>query len=143
MTQEQRLKWIAGLALVGVLLSIYALAHKFGVTDGTVCNINDTFNCDLVNGSKYSYLFGIPVSLLGVFGYGFMSAAAVMKMRSLSDRGLTKFLLLLVAGGLTFSLYLTGIEAFVLHAWCLICVAQQVVMLGIAYLAFVFYRKEQ
>jgi vitamin-K-epoxide reductase (warfarin-sensitive) len=113
--------WIIGFALVGVALSTYSLLHKTGFTSGALCNLNDTFSCDIVNQGPYSEMFGIPVAAIGLIGYGLVLAAAIMKKRNPSDRGLSTFLLASTAAGFLFALYLTSLEAFVLYAWCIVC----------------------
>ncbi|PJA45221.1 hypothetical protein CO174_04300 [Candidatus Uhrbacteria bacterium CG_4_9_14_3_um_filter_50_9] len=141
--KKKLVMWIGGFALIGTLLSIYALLHKYGFATGAVCNINDTFSCDIVNQSSYSFIFGIPVSLLGVVAYGFMLLAAVLKLRNMNDIQITQFLLVASIGGLLFSFYLTSIEAFVLYAWCLICIGQQLAIIGIAALTTKLYLLEK
>jgi len=53
-----------------------------------------------------------------------------MKRKTPDDRLLTLFILAIASFGFGFSLYLTSIEATILHAWCLICVSSQLAMLG-------------
>lgn len=126
MTSKVRLiDWMITLSTFGVLLSIYSLMHKTGFTSGAICNLSDTFSCDIVNQGPYSELFGVPVAGIGVIGYLFLLVAAVMKRRTPSDRGLSRFLLIASLGGFLFALYLTSLEAFVLQAWCIVCLASQ------------------
>ncbi len=143
MSSPRRLKWIIGLALVGVGLSVYSLLHKYGVASGAICAINETFDCDLVNQGPYSKMFGIPVAGIGIGGYLFLAAAALMKLKNPLDKSLSLFLLLASLGGLSFALYLTSIEAFVLNTWCLICVTSQLVILAITALTIIHYRSDR
>lgn len=136
-------KLIAVLALLGVLVSIYSMMHKQGFTSGALCNINETFNCDIVNQGPYSDIFGIPVALLGIIGYALMFFAAIGKLKQPEDKGMSSFLVLASVGGFFFALYLSGIEAFVLHAWCLVCLTSQTIITVIAALAIYNYRKEK
>lgn len=131
------------LAILGVVVSAYSFAHKEGFTSGAVCNVNDTFNCDVVNQGSYSELFGIPVAIIGILGYGFLFVASVLKKKHQEDKGLSKFLLLASVGGFLFALYLTGIEAFVLHAWCIVCLTSQALIAGILVLSVIHYLKEK
>jgi len=135
-------KWIAVLALVGVVLSIYSLLHKTGFTSGALCNLNDTFSCDIVNQGPYSQIAGIPVAAIGIVGYLFVLLAALMKLKNPHDRSLSLFLLTACLGGLAFALYLTGLEAFVLYAWCIVCLASQALIIALAILAILNYRSE-
>ncbi len=134
--------WIIGLALIGVLLSIYSLLHKTGFTSGGICNLSETLNCDVVNQGPYSELFGIPVAALGVIGYGFVLIAAIMKRQNPTDLGISRFILAATVGGFLFALYLTGIEAFVLHAWCIICLASQATITALLVLSMVQYKQD-
>lgn len=72
MTKKQKF-WnvIVFLCLIVSLFLYYNLASRhfqlnFGLTlKESICNVNETFNCDEVNMSRYSELFGIPISLWG------------------------------------------------------------------------------
>lgn len=116
---------------IGLVLASYSLAHKTGFASGALCDINATFNCDIVNRGLYSDVAGVPVALLGVIGYVFFALAAAMKLREPRDKQVTNFLFYSSFFGLLFTLYLTGLEAFVLHAWCVVCLASQLVMLAL------------
>jgi len=61
--------------------------------------------------------------------YGMMFLASLLQLREPEDRGLRLFLLLASFGGLGFSLYLTSIEAFILHTWCVLCLTSQATIL--------------
>ena len=140
---DQALRTIAIFALAGVGISIYSYLHNTGFVDGSVCTIGESFNCDVVNGSQYSKIAGIPVSLMGIIGYAFMGIAAFVKYLKPSDEGLTKFLLLASTGGLLFSLYLTSIEAFVLYAWCILCLTSQAIILSIFLMTIFLWKREK
>ncbi len=81
--------------------------------------------CAAVQQSRYGKLFGVPVSVPGLGLYAVLSLAAIAWASNW--RGLRP--LAAVAGfygalfGVVFSAYLTWIEAFVLDAWCVYCVA--------------------
>ena len=122
---------IAAFAVVGMALSAYSLLHHESFVSGALCTFNATFNCDIVNRGPYSEIGGVPVALMGLLGYGFMLVAACLRMRRPTDKTLLDFLVLVSAGALAFSLYLTGIEAFVLRAWCIVCITSQLSILTI------------
>jgi len=117
------------LSAAGLAISSFSLAHKTSFVSGAFCTIGATFNCDLVNKGPYSELFGVPIALIGIIGYLFLGTAAALHLRYPDDRGYKLFLLLAAIGGLGFSGYLTGIEAFVLHAWCILCLISQTIIL--------------
>ena len=111
---------IAFIAVAGVLVSSVSLQHHFSHSKTSFCNLNETFNCDIVNRSKYSTLFGIPVALIGILGYLLILALATI-YRQKAETPIV--LLMTSAGGLGFALYLTYIEKFVLAAWCVLCLS--------------------
>ena len=117
---KTRLNWIIGLALFGVVLSTYSLAHKTGFTSGAICNLSDTFSCDIVNQGPYSEIFEIPVAAIGVVGYALVFIGALMKRKNPQDKSLSLFLVLASYGGLAFALYLTILEEFLLLEWCIV-----------------------
>lgn len=128
----RRLLWaIIILSAIGAAFAGYAMAHKTGFASGAICDINATFSCDVVNKGPYSEVAGIPVALLGIIGYVFFGIAAALKLRTPGDKTVTDFLFYSVFFGLLFTLYLTGIEAFVLKAFCIVCLGSQTAMLAI------------
>jgi len=111
---------IALLALSGIFVSSISLYHHFSKSKTSFCDIGQSFNCDLVNRSQYSVFHGIPVALLGILGYLLILSLATVYR----EKAETPFILAGVTlAGLGFALYLTYIEAFVLHAWCILCLS--------------------
>lgn len=82
--------------------------------------------CETVQSSRYAAVSGVPVAVLGLVGYaGLLSCAAVLRGESGVYLG---FMITLV--GTLFSLYLTYLEVFVIHALCQWCLASAVVMVA-------------
>ncbi len=131
------------LSLLGLAISIYSFLHNQGFAPGEFCTLSDTVNCDIVNKGPFSWIFGVPVSLIGVIGYLFSAIASGMKIRRPQDKSLSIFLLLSSIGGLLFSIYLSNLEAFVLHAWCVLCVTSQILILLIFFGAVTIIRTER
>ncbi len=132
------LRWISvALALVGVLISGYLVWSE--VTNvATICPQTGGFNCDLVQNSIYSKVGPIPVAVLGLAGYLAILVCLLLETRVPLpvERGrLIIFGLTLI--GFLFSLYLTAMEAFVLHAWCVWCVGSAITMTLLFVLSFV------
>lgn len=123
------------ISAVGFCISLYSLLHNQGFASGEFCTISDSVNCDVVNKGPYSQIAGVPVSLIGVIGYLFLAIASGMKLKDNFDRSLSRFLLLSSCAGFLFSLYLTSVEAFVLHSWCMLCVVSQIFILTILILS--------
>jgi len=80
--------------------------------------------CDTVRASSYSNLWGVPLPAYGVLMY--VTLALLIFAGPMVPAALARALRYAVAGisgaGFLFSLYLTALEAFVLHAWCTWCV---------------------
>jgi vitamin-K-epoxide reductase (warfarin-sensitive) len=124
----------------GLLVSLYALKQHYAPLGGGACNVTETFNCDLVNRGPYGKIFGFPVAGMGVIGYVMMGIVAIHFSKT-KDPVIGKGLLLLLAGGIGFSLYLTYLEAFVIHAWCLICLASLSSIVGASVSGWMVFRQ--
>ena len=119
---------IAALATAGIAVSSFSLYHHFSKSKTSFCDLGQTFNCDLVNRSSYSTVFGVPVALIGIVGYLVILAFATVYR----EKAETPSLLAAAAlAGLAFALRLAYIEAFVLNAWCLLCLSSLAVILTI------------
>jgi uncharacterized membrane protein len=116
-------KAIAGLALLGLAISIYlTYVHYAGIEP--VCS--SISNCERVQTSEYADLVGIPVAVLGIAGY----AAILLSLLARVD--VTALLSYLA---LAFSAYLTWAEVFKIDAICQWCVGSAIITLAIAVLA--------
>jgi uncharacterized membrane protein len=134
---------IAVLALAGIAVSSVSLYHHFQTSKTSYCDFGESFNCDIVNRSEYSSILGVPVAGIGIAGYLIIFLLATVYR----DRQETAVVLFIGAlGGLGFALYLTYIEGFVLHAWCVLCLSSLAVILVTSILAgtlFVRFRAER
>ena len=124
----------------GLLVSLYALKQHYAPLGTSVCNVNETFNCDLVNKGPYGEIYGFPVAAIGLIGYVMMGILAMHFSRT-KDPVIGKALLLMLAGALGFSLYLSYLEAFVIHAWCLVCLASLSSVVGASLSGYLAYRQ--
>ena len=119
---EGRLRAVLGvLGLLGLAVATYlTITHYQG--DSPVC-LAGGHGCETVQKSDYAELAGIPVPILGLFGYLTVLLAAALP----GDPGR---MLGLFAGliGFGFSAYLTYLELFVIDAICQWCVASALLM---------------
>jgi len=115
------------LSLCGVLLAAYLYLFKIGKIGTLACGSG---SCEQVQFSPYAKVFGIEVSLIGLAGYLLLLVLSMGALNAPSDQRPTpvRALLLLSGLGVLFSLYLTGIELFVLHAICRWCVGSAVII---------------
>jgi len=114
------------ISILGVLVSVYALSLHNKDVGETFCNINETFNCDVVNKGEYSEVAGIPVAIMGIIGYVVLIAGALLAM---NHTKIWEYVMMAAGLGLVFALYLTYLEAFVINAWCIVCLASQLLIL--------------
>ncbi len=115
---------------IGLAASLESLLAHYDVVNSDFCNLSTTFDCGVVNKSIYSELLGIPVAALGLIAYLLFVVGVVLLWRRPNERVLTVMLALAV-GGLTFSLYLTYIEAYVLFTWCVVCLTSLLAIVAI------------
>ncbi len=133
---ERLMSLIAILAVCGVMVSSVSLQHHYATSKTAYCDIAETFNCDIVNRSEYSSIFGIPVALIGMLGYAALAGLATVYR----ERRETPAVLFSAAGmGLAFALYLTYIEARVLGVWCLLCLSSLALIATTTVLAAVIW----
>ena len=125
---------IAVLAALGAAVSALSLHHHLSSSKDSFCDLSQTLNCDLVNRSSYSTFRGVPVALIGILGYLLILALATLYRQKAE----TPYMLLLAAlVGTGFALYLTYLEAYVIHAWCILCLSSLAVILLLTACSFV------
>ncbi len=94
--------------------------------------MDENFNCDIVNRSTYSTIFGVPVALIGITGYLTVLTLATFY------RNQPEAVAMLAIGslaGLGFALYLTYVEGFVLATWCILCLSSLALIFSITVLS--------
>lgn len=106
------------LALLGITASALALREKYRPYGESPCDINDRWDCGIVNHSPYAVFprgseRGIPVAVIGIAGYALLGVLAFFRRYGL--------MLILSIPALAFALYLAHIEEHVLGVWCLYC----------------------
>ena len=123
--------------LLGLLAAAAALREHYR-TEPSPCSINDKWDCGVVNHSPYAVIGGvwwyirqklssgivefkpftglerIPVAVIGIAGYLLIGLLALKRAWRIT--------FLAAVMGLSFSLYLSYIEARVLLIWCIYCV---------------------
>jgi len=102
------------LAMLGIAVSSLALREHYRTYGEAPCDINDRWDCGIVNHSPYAIIQGVPVAMIGIAGY--------LLLGILTLRRAYRVMLALAVPALAFSLYLARIEAHVLGVWCVYCV---------------------
>lgn len=103
----------------GLFISLYMLYKKF-THKNLACPREHP--CDSVLHSRFARSFGVPNEFLGAF---YFALVAVLLAFPVGETGTAWFLLILffvLMTGALFSLYLIGVQAFVIRRWCLWCV---------------------
>ena|SRR5437764_5842425 len=125
---------MALIALIGVFLSLYLTLYKLGYIGTLACG---TGSCEYVQLSKWGTFLRLPVAAwgLGFYVAVFAIAVAGIQERFEASRRLTVLLVGVTGWGVLFTLWLTYLELFVIHAlcrWCLGSAALTVVLFGLA-----------
>jgi len=123
-------KWLyrisIGLALLGLAVSIYMTVFK--LTDNESMCIGNG-GCSKVNSSSYAEVYGIPVAVFGIGGYGVIVALINMedRIKFLKENG-TMIVFGLALVGFLLTLYLIYVEVALIHALCPFCLTSQITM---------------
>lgn len=123
--------WLIGLALIGIVISLYILRSKTQ-NKQMVCLPGQ--NCTAVVNSKYGKTFGIENTYLGLTYYGFIVAIGITEFFSPEFVALTLVSLTkIISSGMAvlFSAYLTYAQAFILKDWCHWCISSGIINLSI------------
>jgi vitamin-K-epoxide reductase (warfarin-sensitive) len=101
------------LAVLGIIASSLALREHYRTYGDAPCDINEKWDCGIVNHSPFAVLLGIPVADIGIAGYLLLGVLAFKRF----------YRLFLAAAliALGFSLYLAHVEASILGVWCIYC----------------------
>lgn len=140
MTSIQKLNFPFRIYLVLFALisafSFYLIWHHYSLINGnygfgSFCSINQTFDCDVVNTSKYAVFVGVPVATWA-FAYGILGLLiSIVALRNdyLKMFGVN-FLFFLSALAAMTSLVMLGLSAFAINKFCLLCSLLQIANLG-------------
>ena len=122
---------ISALALAGLVVSILALrVHLADPGAAPACAVSEHWDCGIVNHSRFSVfpptsfdeapgsrIPHVPVAALGIAAYGIMFVLAAM--------GRWWAVLQLAEVVFAGACFLTYLEDFVIHKWCIYCVWSQ------------------
>jgi uncharacterized membrane protein len=102
-----------------------------------------TGGCETVQTSQWSRFLGVEVALIGLVGYALLFVVGLVALRPARARERWPAALLagLAGGGVLFTLYLTYLELFVIHAICRWCVGSAAIILSILILALLALRR--
>lgn len=123
------------MALAGLFLSTYLFLYALGYYGELACGAGG--GCDLVQGSRWARFLGFPVAGWGTGWYLAVLVVALLAVQTRAGDALwvPVALLALALGGLGFTIYLTGLEIFMIHAicrWCVGSAALTLLLFGLA-----------
>ena len=128
------------LALVGLFVAVYLTLFKLGFIGQLVCAVG---SCETVQTSKWATFLGLPVAAWGV---GYYVAVLAVAFAGTTERGedsptIPLLLVLLTAWGAIFSVWLTWLELFVIHAICQWCVISALIAVALLVVAVLDWRE--
>lgn len=125
---------VAALSLAGLFVATYLYLFKIGKIGTLACG---TGACETVQLSPQSRFLGVEVSLIGILGYAGVLLLALLALQPKYEGPAWPSRLLALGSGLAvlFTVYLTFLELFVIHAVCRWCVTSAVIIIAIFLLA--------
>ncbi len=132
-------KILIALSILGILDAAYLTYVKL-IEDG-VCAVGG--GCAIVNTSPYASLWGIPIAAIGGGAYLVMLIVLLLEERSdffAINGSLIVFGLSLI--GVLYSVYLTYLELYVIHAICPFCVISAVILVAMLVLSIMRLRND-
>jgi uncharacterized membrane protein len=128
------------MSLLGLFVSAYLYLYKIGRIGTLACGSGA---CETVQTSPWSRFAGVEVALIGVVGYAVLLLVALVAIQTADSgrRWPVDALAALAAGGVLFTVYLTYLELFVIHAICRWCVGSAAIIVTILVLALLARRR--
>jgi uncharacterized membrane protein len=121
------------LAVAGIVVSALALPLHYSTTTAP-CDINERWDCGIVNRSSFSTIAHVPVAVIGIAGYLLLGGLSFARQR---------FAAFLAAGlGFLFAFRLSMIEQYGLGVWCLYCALSQAIITLILLLSLGWFMAE-
>lgn len=145
MRQDWQLRVMQPIAVLGLLVAHYLLLFHNGVLLSG-CTGSGWDDCGAVSGpgAPYASVGPIPVALIGLLGYAIIFGLTWLKdWAPLRESYLPELLVGAAGFGFLFTLVLTGLEAFVIHAFCRYCLVSAVLITIILVLAISYLRSRQ
>jgi uncharacterized membrane protein len=125
---------ITVLGIIGTGISCY-LTYIHYRDLSSICLFNT--NCDAVLSSRYSTMWGIPLSLFGFLMYASLTLLSIWSLRAKEEwqNGLDMGIYAFALAGTLFTVYLFYLEIFQIHAFCTWCIGSAIVIASILVLS--------
>jgi uncharacterized membrane protein len=128
------------LALAGLFVASYLALYKLGYIGTLACSVG---SCETVQTSRWATFAGAPVAMWGVAYYVVVLALSLAGLSgALRDsQRVSQLLVAMTAAGVLFSLWLTYLELFVIHAICMYCVISALIAVALSVIAVLDLRE--
>ncbi len=150
-TNNKNLMKYVNIALIITLISMALHAYlansyfdlRLGLSESkSLCNINQTFNCDVVSASRYAQFAGIPMAIWGLATHLILLVLLLISRLSLSQSNsanlrLSFYVSLYIAG---VSVVMGSISSFYIGSLCLFCIGAY--LLSFINLIFIYLAQE-
>lgn len=136
--RQGQIRLLALFSAAGILVATYLIMLQWQLGNSFYCPIG---NCVLVNNTRYAYLFGIPVSVIGLGGYIVLLVLTMLWQAQPDRRRLGLLVALTATPGWLFSAYLTWAEFFAIEAVCFWCLVSFAVITAITAGAWLIWRQ--
>ena len=134
-------------ALIAIMLHLYLSDRSYSIASDKVktsslCNINDSLNCDNTLTSSYSEFAGLPVSNWGFATHFIIAILSLLLILGWSESPnlITFTLNALTVTSAIASLIMFSISLFILNSFCLFCIILYLLSFIIAISAFLLYK---
>ena len=129
-------------SIIGFLDSLYLTIIKY--THATIYCTPGLGDCASVQNSRYSTILGIPIALLGALAYLVLVACYIIENKKTAFASISSLVIFGTSFfGFIYSLYLTWLELFVLHAICQWCVLSAICITVIFVTTIIRLKKQQ
>jgi uncharacterized membrane protein len=129
-------------AIIGLTVSAYLSWAKLS-NQNVVC-FEAMGDCNLVNSSSYSTWRGIPIAFLGMVAYALILILFAFKSTNEKTQGIIALSLFgITVFGSLYSIYLTYLELFVIHALCPWCLVSAIAMIMLCVISMIFLSRSK
>jgi protein-disulfide isomerase/uncharacterized membrane protein len=130
-------------ALMGTGVAFYLGSHHLAAAGASICSVNEVFNCDAVNQSKYAEIGGFPIAFVGMafyLGVAVLSVVALVRPQLVPRAG--HAILGLGVVGLAYCVFLFA-ASMSLGVYCLFCISLYGVTFLIALGGYLAARRDE
>jgi protein-disulfide isomerase/uncharacterized membrane protein len=120
--------WQVVFSLIGLATSLYLFVHHTRLESGiqesaSFCSFGKYVDCDSVNVSRFSEVFGIPIAAIGaIYFFALLGFSLLVPAQDKAFSNIQKTLAWLTALATVYNLILFfGIQLFILKTLCLMC----------------------